>query len=141
VNFSAFHFDFQAVPPAPGGPAPAAQTGQPADAPSGGAAPPGGALGGLFPFFLVIPMLAIMFFMNRNQQKKQKEQEAAIKVGDQVITQSGLIGKLKDKGDKYAVVEIAPGVKAKMLRTALVGVDKAEEPKVDAKAAEKKADG
>ena len=139
MHFSSFHFDFQAVPPAPGGPAPAPHTGQPAD---GGGAPSsaGGALGGLFPFFLVIPMLAIMFFMNRNQQKKAKELESAIKVGDQVITSSGLIGKLKDKGEKYAVVEVAPGVKLKMLRSALAGIDKAEEPKVESKPAEKKAD-
>ena len=108
--------------PAPGG-APTPQTGQPTPAPGGGSSPPGGAFGGLFPLLLVVPMLLIMFFMQSRQQKKSKELLEGLKVGDQVVTQSGLVGKLTEKGDRYAKVEIAPGIKVKMLRTHLVGLD------------------
>ena len=121
------HFAFQNIPPAPGG-APTPQTGQPTPAPGGGSAPsPGGALGGLFPLLLVVPMLLIMFFMQSRQQTKSKELLAGLKVGDQVVTQSGLVGKLTEKGERYAKVEIAPGIKVKMLRTHLVGLDVGED--------------
>ena len=146
-----FHLD--PIPPAPGrgdtapAPAPAPQTGQPT--PDGGqsqSAPPGGIFGGLSIFVFLIPMLLLMWLMRRSEQKKTKELESKLKVGDQVVTQSGLIGKLKDKSEKHAVVEIAPGVKVKMLRTAIVGIDDSgatstTETKADAKAAAKKADG
>lgn len=124
----------QNIPPAPGrgDTAPSPAPGQPGTAHDGGAppggAPPGGALGTMFPLLLIVPMLLLMFFMNRSQQKKQKEFEAKLKVGDKVVTQSGLIGKLVERGEKYAKVEIAPGIKVQMLRTAVVGLDSAEAP-------------
>ncbi len=151
MHFSAFSL-LDPIPPAPGhgesAPAPAPQTGQPA--PEGGSAPPppGGLFGGLSIFVFLIPMLLLMWLMRRSEQKKAKELDSKIKVGDQVITQSGLIGKLKDKGDKNVVVEIAPGVKVKMLRSAIIGVDEPAAEKAEGKAAEskpaaaaKKADG
>jgi preprotein translocase subunit YajC len=128
VNFSGFFL--QNVPPAPGRGegAPAPQAGQPSQGvPDGGGGAPPSALSGAFPLLLVVPMLLVMFFMNRSQQKRQKELESKLKAGDQVVTQSGLIGKLTERGDKYAKVEIAPGIKVKMLRTAVIGLDTGEE--------------
>ena len=68
-----------------------------------------------------------MFFSNRSQKKKQAALEGKLKTGDQVVTQSGLLGKLTEKGDRYAKLEIAPGVKVKVLRSTLVGLDAGEE--------------
>jgi preprotein translocase subunit YajC len=122
VTFSAF---FQAVPPAPGRGDPGAgpQPGQTQpDGPSG-SPPPGGALGTVFPLLLILPMILVMFFMSRSQQKKQKELESKLKVGDRVITQSGLIGKLTEKGEQRVKIEIAPGIKVQMTRSALLGLD------------------
>lgn len=126
---------FQAVPPAPGrptapgGPPPAPRPGpaQPAHhaAPShsGGG---GSAIGMLFPLLLLVPLLFLMFWSTRSQQKKQKAAVDSLKKGDRVLTQSGLVGKLVDLGDRYAKIEVAPGVKVDVLRTGLLGKDTAE---------------
>lgn len=124
MKFEAF---LQAIPPTSGagdGPAPAV-------APPGAApqsAPPGGLLGAVFPLLLVIPMVLIMWYSNRGQQKRQKEMEERLKVGDRVLSQSGLVGKMVEKGERYVKIEIAPGVKAQMLRSSIVGLDSGDEP-------------
>jgi preprotein translocase subunit YajC len=93
----------------------------------------------MFPLLLLVPMIIAMFWMQNKQQKKQKELEDSLKTGDRVVTQSGLIGKLTDKGNRYVKVEIAPGIKVQMLRTAVVARDTGEETP-DKKADDAKAD-
>ena len=70
----------------------------------------------------LILIFAIMYFLLiRPQQKKVKEHQAmvaALRRGDQVITQGGLIGKVvKVKEDNEIEVEIADGVKVRVVRT------------------------
>lgn len=122
---------FQAVPPAPGRPespgAPPAQPAQPAPAgtqqpPPGGPAEPGG-LSMLFPILLLVPLLFIMFWSSRSQQKKQAAAISELKKGDRVLTQSGLVGKLVEVGDRYAKLEVSPGVKIELLKSGLLGKD------------------
>jgi preprotein translocase subunit YajC len=122
---------FQAVPPAPGRPeapgAPQAQTTQPppdsnpGKPPASGESP--GAFSMLFPILLLLPLLFVMFWSSRSQQKKQQAALTSLKKGDRVLTQSGLVGKLLDVGDRYAKVELAPGVKVEMLKSGLLGKD------------------
>ncbi|AZZ38323.1 preprotein translocase subunit YajC [Bdellovibrio sp. qaytius] len=71
-----------------------------------------------------VPMLAIVvvfyFFLIRPQAKKQKEQQgflSALKVGDQVVTQSGLFGKITGLNEQIANLEISNGVTIKLLRS------------------------
>jgi preprotein translocase subunit YajC len=115
----------QAVPPAPGREGGVAQ---PAPAPGGGdAPPPQGGFGGIFPLLLmVVPMLLLLFFTSRSQQKRQAAAIAALKKGDRVITQSGLVGRLVEMTDRYAKLEIAPGVKVEVLKSGIVGADTPE---------------
>ena len=114
-------------------------------APSGGSGAsngPGGLMGALFPFLIVVPFIALFWWQNRTQQKKQKELESKLKKGDRVLTQSGLIGKIVEISSARTVkLEIAPGVKVEMLKTSLLGVEGDASPtaKSDAPpAAEKK---
>lgn len=81
----------------------------------------------MFPLLLLVPMVIAMLWMNSKQQKKQKELEESLKTGDRVVTTSGLIGKLTDLGGRYVKVEIAPGIKVQMLRTAIASLDSGEE--------------
>jgi preprotein translocase subunit YajC len=91
-------------------------------------------LGAVFPLLLLVPMIALMWYSNRSQQKRQKELEDKLKVGDRVLTQSGLVGKLVEKGERFIKIEIAPGVKAQMLRSSVVGLDGGDEaPKKEEK--------
>lgn len=87
-----------------------------------------------FPLLLVVPLLLLMFWTSRSQQKKQQAAVSDLKKGDRVLTQSGLVGKLVEMGDRYAKVELAPGVKVEMLKSGVLGKDNAE----TAAAAEKK---
>lgn len=126
---------FQAVPPAPGRPeapgAPPAQPAQPAPGQTQQPPPPGGEPPGatsmLLPLLMLVPLIFIMFWSSRSQQKKQQAAIAELKKGDRVLTQSGLVGKLVEIGDRYVKVEVAPGVKVELLRSGLLGKDKGEE--------------
>lgn len=93
----------------------------------------GGGAGGLVSFVPIILIFGIMYFlMIRPQQKKMKEHRemvAALRRGDQVVTQGGLIGKVsKVKDDGEVEVEIASGVKVRVVRSTIVQVMNKTEP-------------
>ena len=122
--------ELQNVPPAPGR-GESAQPTQPATgAPPGHDQPQGGASGGGFGgigmmLLMFLPMLAVIFLLNRSQSKKQKEIESKLKKGDRVLTASGMVGKLVEisPDSKYVKLEINSGVKVEMLKTAIQGLD------------------
>lgn len=61
------------------------------------------------------------FFMIRPQQKKikqEKEFESSLKVGDKIITKSGLHGKVSELAETTVVIETMSG-KLKMERSAI----------------------
>lgn len=120
-----FASHFQELPPAPGQSRPStASEVQPSDGGGAQSAPSG--LGLLFPLLLLVPLLLMMFFSTRSQQKKQAAALASLQKGDRVLTQSGLVGKLVEMGDRYAKVELAPGVKVDIIKTGLIGKDTPE---------------
>lgn len=88
-------------------------------------------------FVPLILIFAIMYFLLiRPQQKKVKEHQAmvgAVRRGDQVVTQGGLIGKVaKVKEDNELEVEIADGVKVRVVQSTLADVRSKTEPANDA---------
>ncbi len=87
----------------------------------------GGGLGGFTSIVPLILIFVIMYFLLiRPQQKKVKQHRAmvaALRRGDQVQTQGGLIGritKVKDEGE--VEVEIAQGVKVRVVRSTIAHV-------------------
>jgi preprotein translocase subunit YajC len=48
-----------------------------------------------------------------------------LKRGDEVITSSGILGRIEGITDQFVTVEIADGVKVKMLRTQIATTQKA----------------
>ncbi|WP_396186743.1 preprotein translocase subunit YajC, partial [Flavobacterium sp.] len=71
------------------------------------------------PFLLMF--VVIYFFMIRPQQKRakqEKEFESALKVGDKIITKSGLHGKVAEVSETTVVIETMAG-KLKMERSAI----------------------
>ena len=78
-----------------------------------------GQLSQFLPFILMF--VVIYFFMILPQQKKikkEKEFESSLKVGDKIITKSGLHGKISELAETTVVVETMSG-KLKMERTAI----------------------
>ena len=93
----------------------------------------GGGLGGAGQFIPLILIFAIMYFLLiRPQQKKMKEHKAmveALRRGDQIVTQGGIIGKVtkvKDGGE--IEVEISQGVKVRVVQNTIATVLSKTEP-------------
>ena len=95
------------------------------------AAPDGGAWMQLVPFALV---LAIFYFvillpMKRKQQKVQQFL-GALKVGDRVVTTSGIYGQITRLGDQTVQVQIADKVRVEVAKAAIGGYQ-GQEPVVE----------
>lgn len=95
---------------------------------------------------LLIPTILIIgimyFLMIRPQQKRMREHRemvAAIARGDQVVTSGGIIGKVTKVEENELQVEIAEGVKIKVLRATVSEVRGKGEGAAPAKTASKAA--
>ena len=85
----------------------------------------GGGGGGLTTFLFIGVLFAIMYFlMIRPQQKQAKEHRAllaALKKGDDVVTQGGMLGKIYAVTDKIVTLEIANGIRVRVLKSSIQG--------------------
>jgi preprotein translocase subunit YajC len=73
----------------------------------------------VLPFILMF--VVIYFFMIKPQQsraKKEKEFENALKVGDKIVTKSGIHGKVSELAETTVIIETMSG-KLKMERSAI----------------------
>lgn len=96
-----------------------------AGAPSAGAA---------FAQFLPIILIFVIFYflLIRPQQKRMKEHRAmleALRRGDQIVTAGGIVGKVsKVQEDGMVEVDIADGVKVKVVKSTITSVLNKTEP-------------
>lgn len=110
----------------PSGDAPATGEGQ-----STGEGDPGpdpgmcGGMGSTSSIILMLAMFAVFYFLLiRPQQKKAKEHQKmleAIKKGDEIATNGGLIGRVTAVSDKTVTLEISEKVRVRVLRTQVAG--------------------
>jgi preprotein translocase subunit YajC len=74
-------------------------------------------------FLPIIGMVAIFWFLiirpQMRQQKDHRQKIAGVKKGDQVVTGGGVLGKVVRVDDNYADVEIAQGVKIKVVKSTI----------------------
>ena len=109
-----------------------------------GATPPGGTMGTII-FMLVAMVLVFYFMLIRPENKRKKEAEelrSSIKVGDQITTIGGIVGKVVSvKDDKFVLETGADQVRIECMKWALSSNDTAAAAAKDqaAKAAEAKA--
>jgi len=88
----------------------------PAGQPSGTA----GVLVGILPWLLIFVIFYVL--MIRPQQRRAKEHQAAlnaVKKGDEVITGGGIRGRVTKVSDDEAEVEIAQGVKIRVVKSTI----------------------
>lgn len=94
-------------------------------APAAGPAPSAGdSLMGLLP--LVLMFVAFYFFLIAPQRKQQKaiaKFQSELKVGDAVMTNAGIFGKVVSLQDNRATVQVAEGVRLVFLRSAILSPD------------------
>ena len=84
-------------------------------------------------FVPLILIFAIMYFLLiRPQQKKLKQHQEMVnnvRRGDQVVTQGGIVGKIsKVKDDGEVEVEIAEGVRVRVVKSTIAQVVSKTEP-------------
>jgi preprotein translocase subunit YajC len=102
----------------------------PAFAQTAGAAPAGAAFAQFLPIVLIF--VIFYFLLIRPQQKKMKDHRAmveALRRGDQVVTSGGIVAKVsKVQDDGMVEVEIAEGVKVKVIKQTITQVLNKTEP-------------
>jgi preprotein translocase subunit YajC len=70
------------------------------------------------PFAVII--VVFYFFLIRPQAKKQKETQnflVSLKVGDLIVTNAGILGRITNLTDTVATIEVANTVQIKILRS------------------------
>lgn len=75
-----------------------------------------------FPFIIII--LIFFFLVVRPAQRRQKTQAAflsSMKRGDSVLTTSGILGTIEGLTDQFVTLEIADGVRIRVLKTHVSG--------------------
>ena len=81
---------------------------------------------------LILIFVIMYFLLIRPQQKKVKQHQAmveALRRGDMVVTQGGMVGKIaKVKDDGEVEVEISEGVKVRVIRSTIAQVLSKTEP-------------
>jgi preprotein translocase subunit YajC len=91
--------------------------------PAAAADPMGGLLGSLL---LPLGMIVIFYFLlirpQNNRMKKHKEMLSALKKGDTVVTQGGIIGRVFKIADDEVTIDTGEGGKLRIVRAMIVDV-------------------
>ncbi len=81
----------------------------------------GAGVGNLLLFALPILLIGFMFMTQRRRQRDVHAVQGGLKVGDDVATTSGLLGRITALDEKIATLEISPGVAVRFDRRAIAG--------------------
>jgi preprotein translocase subunit YajC len=70
---------------------------------------------------IIVAMYAFMFLPQRRQQKRDAQMRASLDVGNEVLTQGGIIGRIVSLRDDSVVIETGSDrVKLRILRNAII---------------------
>lgn len=98
----------------------------------------GGGSGTLLLFALPLLLLAYLFWSQRSRQRRVASMQAELQVGDEVMTSTGLYGRIVDLDEQVVILEAAPGVQLRWDRRAIVrpqqptGGQQGQDPQQDA---------
>lgn len=74
---------------------------------------------------LIILFIVFWFLLIRPQMKQAKEHKAMVEAlakGDEVATNGGIVGKIKDVGENFLSVEVSKGVEIKVQKNMIATV-------------------
>lgn len=84
-----------------------------------------GGQGAMPSILLFVGLFVIMYFMIIRPQQKQlkthRELVSGLKKGDEVITQGGMIGRIQVVSEREVTLEVANGVRIRVLKTSVAG--------------------
>ncbi len=81
-------------------------------------------------------MAIYFFFMTRGQSKTSEERTKffeTLKNGDEIVTTSGIIGRVKSVAEDFITLEIAHNTSVKILKTHITGPSKPQAAKAEVK--------
>ena len=84
-----------------------------------------GGLPGMDLLFFVVLILVFYFLLIRPQSKRAKEHKrmvAELAKGDEVVTSGGLLGKVRDIGESFVLIEVATGIEVKVQKHAIASL-------------------
>jgi preprotein translocase subunit YajC len=88
-------------------------------------APPAGPLGALQGFVPIVLIALIVYFMmlrpTNRERKQRQEMLSTLKKDDEIVTTSGIWGRIVSLNEREVVLEIADKVKIRMLRDRIAG--------------------
>ena len=83
----------------------------------------GGMAGALFSFFPIVAIFVIFYLIvmrpQQRQMKAHRDRVAAVKKGEEVVTGGGIRGRVTKVTDDEVEVEIAQGVKVKVVKSTI----------------------
>jgi preprotein translocase subunit YajC len=88
---------------------------EPTPSQGSGAKPDASPIAGFMPILMMAVIFVPFFWLMTRRQKKEAQARSALKKGDRVTSNSGLVGELVEMDDRIAKVKIAPGVTVQML--------------------------
>ncbi|MGC6475284.1 MAG: preprotein translocase subunit YajC [Parvibaculales bacterium] len=86
-------------------------------------------LSSLLPFLIIFAI--IYFLIIRPQNKRQKEHAAmldALRLGDKVITQGGIVGKVAKVDETEVQIDIAENTRVTVIKSTILSVQNKSEP-------------
>jgi preprotein translocase subunit YajC len=84
------------------------------------------------PFILIFVVFYFLLIRPQQQRmKKHREMVEALRKGDEVVTQGGMIGKVTRVADAEATIEVAEGVRVKVIKHTIAEVRTRTEPAND----------
>jgi preprotein translocase subunit YajC len=87
-----------------------------------------GLLGFLLPMVLVFAIFYVLvLYPARKRQKKLQEMVGALKRGDMVVTNGGILGRVVRADDETVTLTVAPNVDIKFTKGAIAGMARDEE--------------
>jgi preprotein translocase subunit YajC len=82
--------------------------------------------GEMFQIFFLIGLFVLFYFIairpQRKRQKEHAEMVSALSKGDEVITSSGILGKITRLEDNFVVLQVAENVEMKFQRSYISAV-------------------
>jgi preprotein translocase subunit YajC len=86
------------------------------------------------PFILIAVVFYFVFFRPQARQAKQHQSFlGALKKGDEVLTQGGIIGTVVLVEDRTVTLDVGAGTKIRVIKNQVAGAWKPVEPKAEAK--------
>lgn len=81
----------------------------------------GSGLGSFLILLLPLLLLGFLIFSNRKRMRAQQQVQASLTIGQDVMTSSGMFGRISALDDSVVTVEVATGVHVRMDRRAIAG--------------------